>query len=124
MTGQVKEEVITRLIELGVFVSSGYFVLILSSLESLSFSRKKTIKLFRYKWKTMSESLNAGELGFTYCQIPIVYHQSDSTTIRITFENGEVKKIDGDTIDDQISQLIFDKTGEVIKINVGLKPKL
>ena len=125
MTGQVKEEVITRLIELGVFVSSGcicFNPFILRTSEFLT--KKQQLNYFDINGKQCSESLNAGELGFTYCQIPIVYHQSDSTTIRITFENGEVKKIDGDTIDDQISQLIFDKTGEVIKINVGLKPKL
>ncbi|MGC6481194.1 MAG: hypothetical protein ACON4S_03105 [Porticoccaceae bacterium] len=125
MTGQVKEEVITRLMEMGLSVSGGSilfkpFILrkseFLSSADSLSY--------FDIAGNQQSVELQAGQLGFTYCQIPVVYSLSDETSIIITFANGTEKAIAGDTIDAQTSLAIFDKTGEVVKINVALKPGL
>ena len=125
MTGQVKEEVITRLMEMGLSVSGGSilfkpFILrkseFLSSADSLSY--------FDIAGNQQSVELQAGQLGFTYCQIPVIYSLADETSITITFANGTEKAIAGDTIDAQTSLAIFDKTGEVVKINVALKPGL
>ena len=125
MTGQVKEEVITRLMEMGLSVSGGSilfkpFILrkseFLSSADSLSY--------FDIAGDQQSVELQAGQLGFTYCQIPVIYSLADETSIIITFANGTEKAIAGDTIDAQTSLAIFDKTGEVVKINVALKPGL
>jgi len=125
MTGQVKEEVITRLMEMGLSVSGGSilfkpFILrkseFLSSADSLSY--------FDIAGNQQSVELQAGQLGFTYCQIPVIYSLADETSIIITFANGTEKAIAGDTIDAQTSLAIFDKTGEVVKINVALKPGL
>jgi hypothetical protein len=125
MTGQVKEEVITRLMEMGLSVSGGSilfkpFILrkseFLSSADSLSY--------FDIAGNHQSVELQAGQLGFTYCQIPVIYSLADETSIIITFANGTEKAIAGDTIDAQTSLAIFDKTGEVVKIYVALKPGL
>ena len=125
MTGQVKEEVITRLMEMGLSVSGGSilfkpFILrkseFLSSADSLSY--------FDIAGNQQSVELQAGQLGFTYCQIPVIYSLADETSIIITFANGTEKAIAGDTIDAQTSLAIFDKTGEVVMINVALKPGL
>lgn len=125
MTGQVKEEVITRLMELGVFVSSGCIRFNPYILRQSEFLKKKEqLDYFDIHGKLCCESLNIGELGFTYCQVPIIYHQSESASIKIIFSNGEVKNINGSIIDPQTSQLIFEKRGKIIKINVSLKPKL
>ena len=125
MTGQVKEEVITRLMEMGLSVSGGSiffkpFILrkseFLSSADSLSY--------FDIAGNQQSVDLQAGQLGFTYCQVPVVYSLADETLIVITFADGTEKAIAGDTIDAQTSMAIFDKTGEVVKINVALQPGL
>lgn len=125
MTGQVKEEVITRLMEMGLSVSGGSiffkpFILrkseFLSSADSLSY--------FDIAGNQQSVDLQAGQLGFTYCQVPVVYSLADETSIVITFADGTEKAIAGDTIDAQTSMAIFDKTGEVVKINVALQPGL
>ena len=125
MTGQVKEEVITRLMEMGLSVSGGSilfkpFILrkseFLSSADSLSY--------FDIAGNQQSVDLQAGQLGFTYCQVPVVYSLADETSIIITFADGTEKAIAGDTIDAQTSMAIFDKTGEVVKINVALQPGL
>ena len=125
MTGQVKEEVITRLMELGVFVSSGCISFNPYILRKSEFLKKEEkFYYFNVHGKQCHEKLNIGELGFTYCQVPIIYHESESPFIKITLADGEIKKIDGSVIDCQTSKLIFDKKNYVKKINVGLKPEL
>ena len=125
MTGQVKEEVITRLMELGVSVCKGTicfkpFILrkseFLSSADSLSY--------FDLAGDQQQVDLQAGQLGFTYCQVPVVYSLADETSIVISFADGSEKAISGDAIDADTSLSIFDKTGEVVKINVALQPGL
>ena len=125
MTGQVKEEVITRLIELGVSVSKGtirFKPLILRKSEFLSSS--DSLGYFDLAGNQQSIDLQAGQLGFTYCQVPVVYSLADKTSIVIEFADGSEKAISGDTIDAETSLSIFDKTGEVVKINVALQPGL
>ena len=125
MTGQVKEEVITRLMELGLSVSAGAicfkpFILrkseFLSSADSLSY--------FDIAGDQQTVALEAGQLGFTYCQVPVVYSLADETSIVVSFADGSEKAISGEAIDAQTSLAIFDKTGEVVKINVALQPGL
>jgi hypothetical protein len=79
---------------------------------------------FNVQGEARHETLSAGQLGFTYCQVPIIYHVADTTAITITFADCHTAKIDGDTIDSTTSQSIFDKKGQVAKIHVGLKPPL
>jgi hypothetical protein len=125
MTGQVKEEVITRLIELGVSVSAGciYFnPFILRQSEFLN--QDDRLGYFNVQGEPCHEALSVGQLGFTYCQVPIIYHIADTTAITITFADGRTTQIDGDAIDATTSQSIFDKKGQAVKINVGLKPPL
>lgn len=63
-------------------------------------------------------------MGFTYCQVPVVYSLAEETSIVISFADGSEKVISGDSIDTETSLAIFDKTGEVVKINVALQPGL
>jgi len=125
MTGQVKEEVITRLMEMGLSVSGGsifFKPFILRKSEFLS--SDDSLSYFDIAGNQQSIDLQAGQLGFTYCQVPVVYSLADETSIVITFADGTEKAIAGDTIDAQTSMAIFDKTGEVVKINVALQPGL
>ena len=125
MTGQVKEEVITRLMELGLSVSGGaicFRPFILRKSEFLSSS--DSLSYFDIAGDQQSVDLQAGQLGFTYCQVPVVYSLAEETSIVISFADGSEKVISGDSIDTETSLAIFDKTGEVVKINVALQPGL
>ena len=125
MTGQVKEEVITRLMELGLTVSGGaicFRPFILRKSEFLSSS--DSLSYFDIAGNQRSVDLQAGQLGFTYCQVPVVYSLAEETSIVISFADGSEKVISGDSIDTETSLAIFDKTGEVVKINVALQPGL
>jgi hypothetical protein len=125
MTGQVKEEVITRLMELGLSVTGGticFKPFILRKSEFLSAS--DSLSYFDIAGDQQLVDLQAGQLGFTYCQVPVVYSLADETSIVISFADGSEKSISGDTVDAETSLAIFDKTGEVAKINVALQPGL
>ena len=125
MTGQVKEEVITRLMELGLSVKGGticFKPFILRKSEFLSAS--DSLSYFDISGEQRLVNLQAGQLGFTYCQVPVIYSIADETSIIISFADGSEKAIAADAIDAQTSLAIFDKTGEVVKIQVALQPGL
>ena len=125
MTGQVKEEVITRLMELGLSVKGGaicFKPFILRKSEFLSAS--DSLSYFDISGQQQLVNLQAGQLGFTYCQVPVIYSLADETSIVISFADGSEKAIAADAIDAQTSLAIFDKTGEVVKIQVALQPGL
>ena len=125
MTGQVKEEVITRLMELGVSVSQGticFRPFILRKSEFLSSSAN--LSYFDISGEQQSVELAASELGFTYCQVPVVYSLAKQTSIVVSYADGSEKAITGDAIDAETSLSIFDKTGDVVSIKVALEPGL
>ena len=125
MTGQVKEEVITRLMELGVSVSQGticFRPFILRRSEFLSSSAN--LSYFDISGEQQSVELAVGELGFTYCQVPVVYSLAKQTSIVVSYADGSEKAITGDAIDAETSLSIFDKTGDVVSIKVALEPGL
>jgi hypothetical protein len=125
MTGQVKEEVITRLMELGVSVSQGaicFRPFILRKSEFLSSSAN--LSFFDISGEQQSVALAAGQLGFTYCQVPVVYSLAKQTSIVVSYADGSEKAIAGDAIDAETSLSIFDKTGEVVSVKVALEPGL
>jgi hypothetical protein len=125
MTGQVKEEVITRLMELGLSVKGGticFKPFILRKSEFLSAS--DSLSYFDISGEQRLVNLQADQLGFTYCQVPVIYSLAAETSIVISFADGSEKAIAADAIDAQTSLAIFDKTGEVVKIQVALQPGL
>ena len=125
MTGQVKEEVVTRLLELGVIVENGcirFDPFILRKSEFLA--KEDTLHYFDPSGTRQMIPLSEGQLAFTYCQVPVVYSLADKVSIRLTFSNGACKDILGSTIESVISAQIFSKEGAVVKIEVSLKPGL
>ena len=117
MTGQVKEDVITRFGELGVFVKHGKLYFNPCLLRKEEFLSKETsfeyLSLFR---GTQSIIIPAKSLAFTYCQVPIIYHISDKDCLEIIFKDGTSSKIDTLTIDHKTSEKIFKRTGDVVQI--------
>ncbi|VUD40816.1 hypothetical protein TDB9533_00359 [Thalassocella blandensis] len=125
MTGQVKEEVITRLMELGVIVERGeiqFNPILLRASEFLS--APNTLKYFTVEGQESKIALNKGQLGFTYCQVPIVYSLGETTQIQLHKADNSIEQIDGNTINAETSMSIFDKRGDISKIEVTVNPKL
>ena len=120
MTGQVKEEILTRLGELGVLVVDGKIELNPALLQFNEFISSKTS--FRYlslngDW--LEELLCEQSLGFTFCQVPFVYHLKNDQSnfcINVHFADGTEEMIVGNVIPDSISQSIFSRSNKVTKV--------
>ena len=64
--------------------------------------------------------IDKNQLGFTYCQVPIVYSLCDQEWKQsILFKNNTTKEYDGNIVKQNISSDIFSRSGEIKKITVG-----
>ncbi|MDB3913606.1 hypothetical protein N9290_02790 [Flavobacteriaceae bacterium] len=121
MTGQVKEDVITRFGELGVFVNQGELYFNPCLLRKEEFLSKETsfdyLSLLR---GSQSITIPSNSLAFTYCQVPIIYHISDKDHLEIIFKDGTSTQIDSLVIDRKTSEKIFKRTGDIVQINANV----
>ena len=126
MTGQVKEEVLTRLAELGVNVANGCVSFIPSTLRRRELlTESAVLQYFDVAGERHSVMLSAGQLGFTYCQVPVVYSQSNGAgEITLTLSNGSVQTIKGNTLSSDVSTELFKKQGSVVRIDVAITTTL
>ena len=68
----------------------------------------------------MSIHLHKGSLCFTYCQIPIIYKNTNQERMKIFFTDNRVEEFNDLILDKNISKLIFERTGEVDRIEVSV----
>jgi len=122
MTGQVKEDILCRFGELGVFVNNGEILFNPVLLQKEEFLKEPEI--FNYIDLGGNEKaieLEQNTLGFTYCQIPVIYQLASKENIQITFKDAGKINIDGFALDKETSKKIFERTGEVEKLVVFIK---
>jgi hypothetical protein len=124
MTGQVKEEILTRLGELGVHVNEGRISFTPQLLGQDEFLTEPTV--FDYvdsRGIRQSLRLRAGSLAFTLCQVPVVYTLGNLHRIAVKFVDGSETHVDGDTLTSDISGELFRRTGRIRHLTVHL-PRL
>ena len=122
MTGQVKEDVLSRIGELGVFVKDGKIIFNPRLLRVTEFV--KTLKMFNYQTINKEEksiNLKEGSLCFTYCQVPIVYKNTNNESIKVFFTDNSEQEVKDLSLDKNVSKMIFERTGRVDRIEVSLK---
>ncbi len=122
MTGQVKEDVLSRIGELGVFVKDGKIIFNPRLLRESEFIQ--TPKTFSYTTISKEEkeiNLKEGSLCFTYCQVPIVYKASKEQGIKVLFTDKSTKETKDLLLDEKTSKMIFERIGNVDKIEVSIK---
>jgi len=121
MTGQVKEEILTRLGELGVRIGDGIIRFKPTFLRRKEFLEKEdTYRYFDMAGRSQSIALPADSLAFTYCQVPIIYRLSDAGEVRVTMDGVETTVTGVDCLDDESSRGIFNRTGEIERIDVDV----
>lgn len=125
MTGQVKEDIISRFGELGVFVLNGalYFnPCLLRKNEFTTGNRVFNYVTINKEHKTF-EPL-PGSLCFTFCQVPIIYRLSDKNEMEIERNDGSISTQQTLQLDTNTSLAIFNRTGEISKITVYVKESI
>jgi hypothetical protein len=124
LTGQVKEDVISRIGELGVIIKEGKIIFEPALLnEDEILKGEKQFEYFSLDGESQEISLDENELGFTLCQVPVVYTFSDENTITVSFDDDTVETIIGNMLDQRLSSLIFTRSGNINLVEVNIKVK-
>ena len=126
MTGQVKEEVLTRFGELGVRVGGGRVRFQPTLLRLQEFLREP--RGFRYldlhgAWRELG--LPAGSLAFTWCQVPVVYRLAGDRSpaaLTLTLDNGKTRHLPDAALDADDSAALFTRSGRIRQVTVDLHP--
>lgn len=100
MTGQVKEEIITRWGELGIELNKGKIVF------NPEYLQEKEYK--------------DGNLSFTRFGIPFTYEKSgNSSSIRVMFADGKEENISGNILPESIAVKLFTRSGDIESVKVN-----
>lgn len=122
MTGQVKEEILTRFGELGVHVRDGRLQLRPYLLKAEEFTTKPTE--FHYvdaSGVDRSLALEENSLAFTYCCVPIVYRKiGNGRRAVVSLAEGEQREVTDCVLDSELSAQIFARTGRITRIDVDV----
>ncbi|MFM7115894.1 MAG: hypothetical protein ACKO0N_04600 [Planctomycetota bacterium] len=121
MTGQVKEDLVTRLCELGVIVENGTVTFdpaLLRADEALRTPSK--LAFVGLSGERTDSVVESGSLAFSLCQTPIVYQTSElASEIAIEYQDGKRVVRSGSQLSADESRELFNRTGAIRKIEVS-----
>ncbi|MCI4669834.1 MAG: hypothetical protein MRZ79_16990 [Bacteroidia bacterium] len=120
MTGQVKEDILNRWAELGLRVSNGELSFTPQFMHPDEFLKEAaSFNLFDQEGQAQTIELQAGEMGFTYCQVPVIYCKSEANRIHLQTQSGDIT-MEGQHLGKEHSKHLFDRTGHIKLIRVEL----
>ncbi len=123
MTGLVKEELLTRWLELGVAFEDGglRFDPVLISPDE-PFREPHAFEYLDVDGIHTTIELPAGSFGFTLCQVPIVVARGDEDSVVVRRRDGSELRVGGRRLGaDPVSE-VYARSGEVRRIDVVLAP--
>ncbi|MFT7699347.1 MAG: hypothetical protein ACI8S7_001173, partial [Candidatus Krumholzibacteriia bacterium] len=122
MTGQVKEEILTRRGELGLRIEAGnvrFEPTLIQPDEFLGHPEQMTY--FDLAGETQTLELPTGSLAFTICQVPVIYEMSSlGSRIRVTLDDGTSTEHSGESLGKELSAELFGRTGRVKLVSVAV----
>jgi hypothetical protein len=109
MTGLVKEELLTRPLEVGVRVQDG----------SIHFDPVLLRQVDDVAMQERTVTVDAGALGMTVCQVPVVV-SSGEAEVEVQFSDGTSRRFEGNAMDTATSAEVFARSGavELIKARI------
>ncbi len=124
MTGQVKEEILTRFGELGIRVSNGIVKIqpaLLRAQEFVSETREYRYLDVDGNWQNITVPENG--LAFTWCQVPIVYELDNhiKASLTISRNDGSKQVLDELMLSAEDSTSLFERDGRILALNVTLR---
>ena len=123
MTGQVKEDILCRFGELGVFVRDGKLQFQPYLLKKNEFlTAPKTIRFFDVQGHRQMLSLNKNALFFTYCQIPVIYALAQQEALSVFYFIKNQKQFDDLILDEPVTQEVLNRNGKIQRIEVFIDP--
>jgi len=117
LTGQVKEDVISRFAELGVRVKEGCISFDPKLLRKEEFIDQPTdFEYYDVNGNLKAISLGKGSLAFTYCQVPVIYKLGESSRVLLDTNSGESTQTLN--LDSTLSGQVFGRSGSINLIEV------
>jgi hypothetical protein len=123
MTGQVKEEVLTRFGELGVRISGGSVRFEPRLLRAREFAT--TSRRFRYvdvhdQWQEIT--VPASGLAFTWCQVPVVYclGEAGGPPLTVASSDGGTRVLAQRSLTADLSSELFRRSGRIRQVSVEI----
>ena len=123
MTGQVKEDILSRMIELGITVENGQIKIFPALLLKKEFLKEEV----EFSWIDVSGKWNQDEVPaehfvFTFAQVPFLIKRSQNDRIEWQTIEGIVDSVNNTlAIPKEVSESIFLRKGAIEKIIVHLK---
>ncbi|MDW8309786.1 MAG: hypothetical protein RMK20_10475, partial [Verrucomicrobiales bacterium] len=119
LTGQVKEDILCRWGELGVFVEAGQIRFRPLLLREDEWLREPT----EFRWFDLSGNeqrlrLPTGALAFTFCGIPVIYQRGERAGVVVVGSEGSRRKLDVAQLDAPTSRAIFRRASQIARIVV------
>jgi hypothetical protein len=121
MTGQVKEEILTRMGELGVLVRDGeiHFEPTLLK-ESEFFTEPHVFESFGIDGSADAWDLGPDTLAFTLCQVPVCYQLSDEASITVENHAGASEEFPRAVLPAGPSSSLFRREGVIRRLRVNI----
>ncbi len=101
MTGQVKEEILTRWMELGAKISGGK-------------------ALFDPQFLPQDEFFADGTLSFCWCGTPVRYEKGTERSIQVHYADGSSQLVQGNALPLDMSRELFARTGKLKELVVSV----
>lgn len=122
MTGQVKEDILSRFGELGVRIQNGVMHFDTALLKETEYLEAPTnFEYFNVAGEKKSLPLTKDSLAFTYCQVPIVYSKNKRQAgIEVSYTNGQQKSLPNKGLDSETTLELFGRNNVIEKIVVAI----
>jgi hypothetical protein len=119
MTGQVKEDLISRFGELGVHVEDGRLGFCPDLMvESEFLSGPRSFVYYDSEGQELTIELAKGTLALTTCQVPVVVHRDGPMRIELTRADGAHEVSEGLDLDLEASSAIFERRSDIVRLDV------
>jgi hypothetical protein len=119
MTGQVKEDILSRFGELGVKVVNGSLQFRPDMLRRSEFlAEARTFTYPDLHGEIRHLELPAQSMAFTYCQVPVVYHLDEAAGLTVYLRDGSQTHSSEPVLDSAASQSLFRRSGNILRIEV------
>jgi len=114
MTGMVKEEILTRQMELGFSVEDGNITFDFLLLDRNEFlANASGFTYWDVSGQQQQMELPAGTIAYSICQVPIIIQNTSEACIKVHLIDGSVQKINGHILDSVNSRHIFQRDGAI-----------
>jgi hypothetical protein len=120
LTGQVKEDLITRFRQLGVRVARGEVAFEPVLLGRDEFLREPAAWSYSAGGPELTEELPAGSLAFTLYGVPVIYRLADSARVQVFAGEGAPTVIPGTHLGPALSRSLFRREQRIRKLVVDV----